>query len=231
MNTKKIQNVAKEKETYFPCALGNGESATLNICQAPGMTSLLKPNYKILNYFHGWSDWAKILKTEEIVTHRLDDISDIKSVDFVKLDVQGSELSIIEHGIRIISNSLVIHTEVNFIPFYENQPLFADIDFALRKLGFILHTFSTLSKRTFQPLMVDNSIYKGINQVLWTDAVYIRDFTKFSELSSDELIKMGIIAHEIYGSLDLCLLALKILDDKEGFDFASFYMEHITNNI
>jgi hypothetical protein len=118
----------------------------------------------------------------------------------------------------------VIHTEVNFIPFYQNQALFAEIDQIIRELGFYLHTFLPLVKRVFKPLVVDNNIYSGLNQVLWTDAVYVRRFTDFLDLDSDSLVKIAIIMHDLYASYDMTLLALKHLDEKENLDFQEVYL-------
>ncbi|PHV62812.1 FkbM family methyltransferase [Cyanobacterium aponinum UTEX 3221] len=227
---KKLQQKENDKEIYLPYALGNGEIANLHICFAPGITSLLKPDFQVLYHFHGFPEWAKIMETETIKTHRLDDIKEIDTVDYIKLDVQGSELDIINNGQNVVSNSLVIHTEVNFISFYENQPLFAEIDIALRKLGFFLHTFLPINKRVFKPLIVNNNIYAGINQVMWADAVYVRSFMEFSSLSSEELIKIAIILHDCYGSFDLAMLALQNLERKEEseLDFVTFYLENIS---
>ncbi|WP_342597093.1 FkbM family methyltransferase [Cyanobacterium aponinum UTEX 3222] len=95
---KKLQEKENPKEIYLPYALGNGELANLNICFAPGMTSLLTPDFQLLDHFHGFPEWAKIMETETIKTHRLDDIKEIDTVDYIKLDVQGSELDIINNG-------------------------------------------------------------------------------------------------------------------------------------
>ena len=57
---KKLNSTDKKK--YFNYAVGNGQKETLNICVAPGMTSILEPDFEYLKLFHGLSDWAKIKK-------------------------------------------------------------------------------------------------------------------------------------------------------------------------
>ena len=57
---KKLNSTDKKK--YFNYAVGNGKSETLNICAAPGMTSILEPDIEYLELFHGFSNWAKIKK-------------------------------------------------------------------------------------------------------------------------------------------------------------------------
>lgn len=193
------------------------------------MTSLLEPDLTILEHFHGFSEWAKIIDQQSISTKKLDQITEIEEIDYLKLDVQGSELPIIKNGRNKIKNTLVIHTEVNFIPFYKNQPLFAELDQELRQLGFCLHSFNPLVKRAFKPVILNNNIYEGLNQVLWTDAIYVKDFTKFSELSSENLIKIAIILNDLYNSFDLTALALHNIDVKEDTDFQQNYLEYLTN--
>lgn len=217
------------KLKFLPYAVGDGNEAILNICLAPGMTSLLEPDLKILEHFHGFSEWAKIIDKQAITTRKLDEIEEIETIDYLKLDVQGSELTIIKNGKEKINNSLVIHTEVNFIPFYKDQPLFAEIDQELRQLGFYLHSFNPLIKRVFKPLIINNNIYSGLNQVLWTDAIYVKDFSQFSELSTEDLIKIAIIMNDLYNSFDLTTLALHHIDLKEGTDFQKTYLESLIN--
>ena len=48
---KKLYSTDKKK--YFNYAVGNGQSETLNICAAPGMTSVLEPDIEYLELFHG----------------------------------------------------------------------------------------------------------------------------------------------------------------------------------
>ena len=55
-----------------------------------------------------------------------------------------------------------------------------------------------------------------MNQQLWTDAVYVRDFRDFARLDSTELLKIALIADELYGSFDLAALALRHVDEKLG---------------
>ena len=51
-----------DKKNYFNYAVGSGQSEILNICAAPGMTSILEPDFEYLELFHGFSDWAKVKK-------------------------------------------------------------------------------------------------------------------------------------------------------------------------
>ncbi len=63
--------------------------------------------------------------------------NEIDSVDFVKIDVQGGELAILQGGEKFFKENIIgLEVEVSFAPMYINQPLFSDVDiFAREKLG------------------------------------------------------------------------------------------------
>ncbi|UUX49520.1 FkbM family methyltransferase [Nisaea acidiphila] len=216
-------------ETYLPHAVFDGSVQTLNLCHASGMTSLFEPNEAVLNGFHGFSEWGKVIGREEIETVRLDDVSEIEELDFLKIDIQGAELEVFRNGTEKLAGCLVIQTEVEFLEMYRGQPLFADVDQFLRGLGFMLHRFEDLTSRAVKPLVVNNDPYAGVGQVLWADAIYIRDFTRFAELGAGKLLKLALILHDVYGSFDLALRALLVRDAMLGTDLGKLYLEKLSN--
>ena len=224
-------NLRKGKnETYLPYAVYDGKEQELKICMIPGMSSLLEPNLELLNYFHGFPEWGKVQERLPIQTVRLDDISEIKEIDYLKIDIQGGELEVFRNGINRLHDCLVIHTEVEFLPMYQGQPLFSEVELFLREQGYIFHRFSPLVSRVIQPtvLNVDGSedIRGGLSQVFWADAVFIKDFRKFDQLSTIKLKKMAIILHECYSSIDLVLRALMAYDTKSNSTLAKKYINH-----
>jgi len=58
--------------------------------------------------------------------------------DLIKLDVQGYELAILEGGLRCLQAARFVISEVSFIPFYQGQPLFADVVAFMDQQGFEL---------------------------------------------------------------------------------------------
>jgi FkbM family methyltransferase len=64
----------------------------------PGMTSLLRPDPHMLSHFDRFPEFGRVLQEITVPTRRLDDIVEIDELDFLKLDVQGSELAIFRHG-------------------------------------------------------------------------------------------------------------------------------------
>ncbi len=190
-------------ETYLPYAVGDGSPGMLNICQAPGMSSLLTPDPKALDCFPFYSHFGTVHRQVPIETRTLDSISEIKALDYLKIDVQGSELSIFRNGRSLLSNAVAVQTEVSFVQLYEKQPGFGEIDSALRALGFIPHMFANIEKRMILPIQNVNDRLAHINQILEGDMVYVRNFTQAEKMSIEQLKHLALVAHYCYGSFDL----------------------------
>jgi FkbM family methyltransferase len=212
-------------ERYFPHAIGDGEMHTLHVCQAPGMTSLLQPNAELLARFHGFSAWGTVIRTLPVATVRLDDVAEIEDLDYLKIDIQGGELMALTHAAAKLRLCTVIQTEVEFLPMYRDQPLFSEIEQFLRAQGFVIHKFEQLTTRTLQPLLVDDSIYGGISQIFWADAVFVRDFTQLHALPADKLLRAALILHDVYRSYDLAAQFLLEHDRRTEGGLAARYFE------
>ncbi len=204
------------RATFLPLALGQGGPAELKICHSPGMTSLLEPDPEILSNFHGFGEWGRVVQRKVLETHRLDDVEQARGSDYLKIDVQGGELAIFEAGKQVLQGLSVVHTEVQFVPFYKDQPLFAELDQALRQAGFFFHRFLPIHGRVFKPMMINEDPYAGLSQELWSDAVYVRRFTDFAELPVSQLLKIAILLNDLYESVDLASLALQHADARAG---------------
>lgn len=199
---KKLNTQKGPNENYLPYAVGDGTKKTLYLCQAEGMTSTLEPNFELLNRFQGYPEWAKIKQKLVVDTYRLDDIEEVPPIDWLKIDIQGGELAVFKNAEEKLKNCLVIQTEVNFIPLYKDQPLFAEIDQWMRAHGFMLHTLLEQRIRLFSPMVINNQIHQGINQLTTADAVYVKDFCSLEELNKEDIHKLAFIMQEAYGSHD-----------------------------
>jgi FkbM family methyltransferase len=192
-------------ERYFPYALGDGGKASLRICQSAGMTSLLRPNQRVLKHFKGFTEWAAVLEEVSVQTIRLDDVTEIDVLDFLKIDIQGSELAVFQGGHRLLAKALAIQTEVSFLPLYEGQPVLGNVDLELREIGFVPHSFAAINKRMILPTFDQKNPYAAMNQLLWADIVYVRDFTQPELMDSEQLKHLAIVAHHCYRSYDLAV--------------------------
>ena len=220
----KLNELKGPTETYLPYAIGDGKRHTLNFCQASGMTSLLTPNRQVLELLHGFPEWGTVIGTEEVDTKRLDDVAETDGIDMVKIDIQGGELMALSNAKKRLKTTLVIQTEVEFLPMYEGQPLFSDVDIFLRKQGFMLHRFYPTVSRVVRPLVVDNNIYAELSQLTWADAIFIRDITRLDLLSDQQLLKTAAILHDCYGSIDVVLHLLAAHDTRAGGSLGPTYL-------
>jgi FkbM family methyltransferase len=197
LNAKK-----SECETYLPYVVGDGSEGNLRVCRAPGMTSLFRPDQRMLGHFRGFAEWGQVVQEISVLTRRLDDISEVEALDLLKIDVQGSELAVFRHGCQKLSGAVAVQTEVSFVPLYEGQPIFGEIDLELRAQGFVPHAFPAIKKRMIAPLSTHDPD-AALNQLLEADIVYVRDFSRPDEMSSEQLKHLALIAHHCYGSWDL----------------------------
>jgi len=157
--------------------------------------------------------------TEEIDTVRFDDIPGTEHIDYLKLDVQGGELLVLEHAVNRLKQVVVVQTEVEFLPMYENQPLFSDIDQFMRRQGFILHRMEPIQRRTLSP----TPPFIGLNQWLWADAIYYRDLSKLDAMTNEQLLSLAIIAHDCYDSYDVVMYLLIEYDKRCGTPYSTQY--------
>src|SRR4051812_38193209 len=86
----RLEKMRGPRERYLPYAVGDGTRANLNICELEGMTSLLVPEPRHLALFNLFPIWGQVKKQIPVDTKKLDDITEIAAMDFLKMDVQGS---------------------------------------------------------------------------------------------------------------------------------------------
>lgn len=203
-------------ERYLPYAIGDGGPHTLNICRWSGMTSLYEPDPTSFNVFELLKPNAEVLAREKIQTKRLDDLQEITHIDFLKIDIQGGELSVFQSGRQKLQNAVAIQTEVSFITLYKNQPSLGDIDLEMRLQGFVPHCFAAVKKCPISPLVINGDPRQAKNQLLEADMVYVRDFTKPENMRDEQLKQLVMIAHHCYGSVDLAMRMILLLEQKNA---------------
>lgn len=224
----KLNKLFDNKYKFLPYFIGNGETGKFYITNSSMTSSLYEPDKAIINLFQNLGNLMEVLEIIKVQTKRLDDIKELPDdVDFIKIDIQGAELDVFKNADRILKQAVIIHTEVEFVPIYKNQPLFADIDLFLRSNGFQFHKFLYLQGRSFKPLLLNNRPYSQISQQLWADVIYVKDFIQLDKLVPEKLLKLAVILHEIYKSYDLCHFVLAKYDRIKGSAFSDLYLEKL----
>jgi protein O-GlcNAc transferase len=209
---------------YLPVALGDGEEHTLHVTNAPMTSSLLPPDRATVDLFPFLGDLMRVVRQERVRTRRLDDLNDVRPVDFLKLDVQGAELMVLRHGTTTLADVTVVQCEVEFVELYAGQPLLADIDAFLRSQGFTFLRFTSLQGRPFAPLRRVENPMMPLSQTLWGDAVYVRDFRRRDQWSLRQLKAAAFVLHELYEAFDLVALLLAEVDRREQGSWQSLYL-------
>jgi FkbM family methyltransferase len=212
---------------FYPDFVGDGRPHTFYETRWSLTGSLFEPNQELNAKFQALAEPTAPVRTHAVRTTRLDDVAGLDDVDFVKIDVQGAELMVFENALRVLSQVVLVQTEVEFVELYRKQPLFADVDRHLRAAGFQFHTFLGFGSRAFKPLLKKAQKEAGFRQLLWSDAVYVRDFMRLALLPEAKLKKLALLLHDLYQSFDLCHLVLAELDRRGTGHGATRYLRRL----
>lgn len=213
---------APANHKFLPYFIGDGAKRSFHANVNPLTSSLYPPNNALLGLFQRLE--LQPVGTEEVQTRRLDAVFD-GDVDYLKIDVQGAELDVLKGGAKALSRAVLVHTEVEFIPMYQDQALFGDIDVELRRHGFLLHKFVEPFSRQMKPLVFNNDPFHQGSQLIYAEAaVYIRDMTRLAELPVHKLARLMLILHTVYASIDFAAHVAMVLGQKLGRDLVNPYV-------
>lgn len=203
------RNKTRKNINYLPFAVSDNESIeNLYVTQEKGCSSFYKPDSRYINKFYHSKHW-KVKETIPVKTTTLNKVFDANGIrpDFLKIDTQGAELKILKGVDKYFDNILGLEVEVEFLPWYENQPLFSEVDIFIRAKGFELYDLNRYwAKRNN---MRESGSRRG--QLIFGDSIYFRSLESFYSLdfSSVEekkysLIKMVSIL-SLYGFFDVAM--------------------------
>lgn len=170
------------RHKFYPIALGRQrEKRPFSICHYAAGSSFYPANSDFLKRFPDvHQEQLQVVKTIETETIDLDTFvkeQQIPSIDFIKLDVEGSELDVLQGATHLLQTSVLgLSVEVLFHSSLRSQPTFSEIDLFLSSLGFYLFDLEIrrYARKTLT-LPVDSLEATQIGQVLWGQALYFRD--------------------------------------------------------
>ncbi|WP_353861950.1 FkbM family methyltransferase [Azospirillum formosense] len=212
---------ADQRRIMLPHAVADGREHRFHLCAAPMTSSLLEPNMAWLERFEDLASLCRVVGTEPVSTVRLDDVPEAGAADFIKIDVQSATLLVLGGAERVLSNALLIHTEVEFGPIYQDAPRFGDVDRFLSARGFEFHHFLDFGTR--RVLSGDYAFGRTASRQLWADAVFVPSFARLDALDAVALLKLAAMAHDCYGIEDLAHACLTRADRLTGSDLAAAY--------
>jgi FkbM family methyltransferase len=206
---------------FFPHAIGNGGRGTFHVCRAPLTSSLLRPNQSLLAEFENLAELCEVVEEIPIDTVRLDDLSEIGAVDFLKLDIQGGTLVALQNAERVIKHALVIHAETEFVPIYTGEALFSECEIFLRHRGFMFHHFHNLEGRRM--MHGAYAVGRAPSQMLWADAVFVPSLERLDQLSDRDLVRLAWTMDVVYGASDMAMACLARCRDADTVHLAGSY--------
>jgi len=229
---QKLNQSHNDDYLFLPYFIGDGSERTFNLCNYNMTSSLYEPNMNLLEKFQNLSEYIQVVERTTVSTKRLDGIDEVQNADYLKIDVQDAEADVFNEAKNLLADIMVIHTEVEFVPLYINQPLFAEVDQILRKNGFLFHKFyqNELSGRAFKPFIVNNNISQALSQTLWADVIYVKNFMDYDRAPPGKLLKSAVILHDVYGSYDFVHYVLQQYNKHTSAKCAERYLQLLCNN-
>lgn len=215
---------------YYPICLGQSDqqSRKFYMTKQAYSHSLYQPDEKQVSRWKQFQEGKLVCtrdnlgidKVTEIQTTSLDtwaDTYNIAEIDFIKMDVQGAELEILKGAKKLLQTVLGMEVEVEFVPLYVDQPLFADVDIFLRKEGFSFFDFNFLHNghfvgRMLSPVTVmhesNNTVpcFQTAGQLCTADALYLLDpidhrSGRMRDLPVNKILKLVCIS-EVRGQIE-----------------------------
>lgn len=113
----------------------------LNVTRSQTGTSLLEPNLEFIKHVNIPLSDFDVLRKVPLRCRTLDSLCAEHGLapHVIKLDTQGTELDILKGGEKCLRHSIfAVEVEVEFLPFYKDQPLFTNVHEYLSGLGFQL---------------------------------------------------------------------------------------------
>jgi FkbM family methyltransferase len=124
-----LKKIATE---YFICLLGKESKENVKLFINSSNTISTGTSIYIEN-----SNFFKDSDFLNVPMYRLDEvISADSNFDFIKMDVQGAEIDVLDGATRLLPKMRWIYLETSFINYNEGAPLFDDVYMYLRNLGY-----------------------------------------------------------------------------------------------
>lgn len=226
---KTMQNGNSYRDLTFPTFVGDGEAATFHVNRFRPTSSLYEANLDLVEPFGLLKESLETVETREVETRRLDDIFKgvrwmPNGIDLLKIDVQGATQAVIENASNVLARTLIVQLEAEFSPIYKGETTFATIDATMRASGFSLLDLRDLGHMPYEALAESPASPFHAGRLLWSDVLYVRQLDDLDTLSVDELSRLAIMAHELYGKYDLAGHCLKAIDEKTKGDNLKRYV-------
>jgi FkbM family methyltransferase len=140
----------------------------ISFTRKPMCSSHFAPNIPFLSRFLEVERFD-IVGSTEVECRTVDDLLSGcgKLVDFIKLDLEGGELAVLEGATKSIEGCMGLHVEVCFQSIRDGQPLFGNIKNFLERRGIEFVDFVAL-------IRWERNSFRGLGQAIFGDALFLR---------------------------------------------------------
>ena len=210
----------------IPTAVWNKNgSISLNLCRKPMVSSHFYPRQDFIARYP-LSARFDVLNTDSVPCQTIDEVLSTTSsrCDFIKLDIQGGELAVLQGAEGTLDQCLGLEVEVEFLHLYENQPLFGDICAFLQAKGMEFIDFTSFNRW-------ERTVYRGLGQCVFGDALFLRApeglISAFEKgIFGIDHVKRYLAVLRIYSRLDLLKQTLNLLA-KGGHHLDDDYLRNV----
>ncbi len=210
--------------TVHPQAIaGSAGSRRLHIPSDPQGASLLEHDPEIGRRF-GFPHLFDLARIETIATTTLDEAAvhlGFGAPSYLKLDVEGAELEVLEAAETVLPSLVAIKTEAAFLPFRKNQPLAWDLAAHLGARSFEVMDVSEPHRWRHGPgaphpyLRRDSPAYSR-GQAVQCDLLFFRAPDRMAD---DEQAVRGALIALALGYFDHAAALFDALPDQGRYDF------------
>lgn len=199
-------------EVYYPHAVGDGRPVEFHIYAQSGLSSTLTLDEGSLKFLGRSRRAAQLKSAMTVDTKRLDEIKALPQADLLKIDVQGAEAQIMEHGPETLKNVMAVITELRFYPLYSEEGRTDRQLKTLGDMGLIFHKHLFVKSK-----MIENSrghrLRKRLlrTQAIDGDAVFVRDLREPEGVASEQIAHLAMLADAVFQSYDLAVHCMDIL--------------------
>ena len=206
--------------TLYPTFIGDGQSHLFHINSPDATSSLLPFNTHLTSKLVGLRE-LQTVSTEQVATQTLDlTLANVERIDFLKLDIQGFELTALQHATSVLTRTNVVHCEVSFAEIYQGQALFSEVEQLLRQAGFYFVDLSTICRYPYHC----QSNAASADRLGWGDAVFFKQVELLQ--SPRDLLAQALAAVLVYEKFSLAQALLESSASSEYLDLARLFGAH-----
>ena len=179
----------------------------LFLCRKPMVSSVYRPNAQFASLFPD-PERFQVVGTQRMKVTTVDDVASEGNARFdaIKLDVQGAEYEVLRGATTTLQSTLLVESEVEFLPLYEHQPLAEAVskELATHDLEFVDYLFLY----RWHPNHLD-----GTGQLVFADALFMRTPETLSPTDDLAQRRYAVLAL-MYGRGDMLTRLSRIIQDQ-----------------